>query len=174
MDTKIEHIDGKTKISVSGTINGERIRKTKIVPLALSDEDAQRYAMSMVDADFNAKESIRKVIEGCQQDNGHVYAIKNEYLPGLVKIGMSRNTVHERVRNLNTAYPVDWEIVACESVQHVAAIERFLHAHFSEVRVNRNREFFRISEDDAAKAIRLCHEIDGVDMMAAIMKIGTR
>ena len=83
------------------------------------------------------------------EDYGYVYVLKNECMPGLIKIGITDN-MQERMRTLNnTSVPVQFEAVyTCKvSRDDMRKIETALHKAFSPDRVNPKREFFRMDAD---------------------------
>lgn len=85
---------------------------------------------------------------------GFVYILKNEAMPGFVKIGLTQqDDVAERVRQLDTtAVPVPFEVYFAARVPDCRKLERTLHFVFGESRTRKNREFFQI-DPDLAKAI---------------------
>ena len=84
-----------------------------------------------------------------KENYGYVYVLKNESMPGLLKIGITDN-MEERLRALsNTSVPLPFERVYVCTVRKdkMRQIEDALHKAFAPDRVNPRREFFRISED---------------------------
>jgi hypothetical protein len=79
---------------------------------------------------------------------GFVYLLRNEAMPGFVKIGLTELSVEQRIRQLNnTSVPLPFEEYFAARVPDCQALERTLHFVFGEKRVNPNREFFRIDPD---------------------------
>lgn len=100
-----------------------------------------------------------------KEDNtGIVYVLINPVMPGLVKIGMTeRSEIDARLKELyTTGVPVPFECAyACKVNQkECAKIEKALHKAFAPNRVNANREFFRISPDQAIAILELFHHED--------------
>lgn len=85
---------------------------------------------------------------------GFVYILKNEAMPGFVKIGLTRqDDVQVRIKQLdNTSTPLPFECVYAARVPDCLKLERTLHFVFGEKRVRMNKEFFRV-EPDLVKAI---------------------
>lgn len=85
---------------------------------------------------------------------GIVYVLRNEAMPGYVKIGKTQqNDVGVRVRQLdNTSVPVPFECYFAARVPDCHKLEQTLHFVFGEKRARRNREFFT-ADPDLAKAI---------------------
>ena len=76
---------------------------------------------------------------------GFVYILKNEAMPGYIKIGLSQqNDVQTRLKQLdNTSMPLPFECVYAARVPDCRALERTLHFVFGDKRTRSNREFFQ-------------------------------
>jgi T5orf172 domain len=87
---------------------------------------------------------------------GFVYIPSNSAMPGMVKIGLTRNEAAARAVELSraTGVPTDFELVYDELVNDCRAVERSLHKRFSEYRVNDRREFFRVPIRQAIAALQ--------------------
>ena len=86
---------------------------------------------------------------------GIVYCLENPGMPGLVKIGKTVD-VEQRLRQLdNTSVPVPFTCVLALEVKDHQEAERLLHEAFSDHRVRKSREFFRVSPERVAAAMRL-------------------
>jgi len=85
-----------------------------------------------------------------------VYVLTNEAMPGLIKIGCTKDDLANRIRGLyTTGVPLAFELYfACE-VQDAAFVERQLHEAFGDHRVSKNREFFRLAPERARAALSL-------------------
>jgi len=91
---------------------------------------------------------------------GYVYVISNPCMPGLYKIGSTRD-ISARLKSLSIGTMVPDEFVL-EAIyrpdsywanSHVA-LERQVHRYFTNFRVKKNREFFEINLDDLKRHIR--------------------
>ncbi len=95
---------------------------------------------------------------------GIVYLLTNPYMPGLVKIGMTKQEdLEKRMRELyTTGVPVAFECqFACRvNNKDCDKIEKALHKAFDPQRVNKNREFFRINVEQAKAILELFHHTD--------------
>ena len=95
---------------------------------------------------------------------GIVYLLTNPYMPGLVKIGMTKQEdIDKRMKELyTTGVPVAFECqFACRvNNKDCAKIERALHTAFEPQRVNKNREFFKINVEQAKAILELFHHTD--------------
>ena len=85
---------------------------------------------------------------------GFVYILKNEAMPGFIKIGLTReNDVEARLRSLdNTSVPLPFTCYFTAKVPDCAKLERTLHFVFGEKRARLRREFFQ-TDPDLVKAI---------------------
>lgn len=81
---------------------------------------------------------------------GIIYVLTNPAMPGLVKIGKTKNekSIEDRLRNLdNTSIPIPFECVAAWEFNSIDGVEFAIHSAFKDKRVRKSREFFRISPD---------------------------
>ncbi len=88
---------------------------------------------------------------------GWVYVLTNPGIPGLVKIGYTKNDPQQRARELygtGVAYP--FEVAYQLRCAGYRAVERAAHALLDEYRVNDGREFFACTVQDAVEAIQEC------------------
>lgn len=89
-----------------------------------------------------------------------VYCLSNRGMPGLFKIGFSARSAATRARELyhgygdtsGTGVPFEFDVVREWSFpsEFAPSVEQTLHQHLREFRVNRNREFFRFADANAA------------------------
>jgi hypothetical protein len=85
---------------------------------------------------------------------GHVYVLLNPAMPGIVKIGRTRRAVHARARELyTTGVPKEFIVLWHEFVYDSDEVEKKLHSQFSENRVDRRREFFKVEPRDAIREL---------------------
>lgn len=87
---------------------------------------------------------------------GCVYAMTNPGMPGLVKIG---RTIDPEFRALQlsrlTAVPASFDLVyASDILDDAALVEAMVHSALRKRRFRQNREFFRVSPEEAAMAIQ--------------------
>ena len=84
-----------------------------------------------------------------------VYILINESMPGYVKVG---RTLHpeQRMRSLDTtSVPLPFECFYACTVQNAHFVEKQLHDAFGDNRVRSNREWFEISPERVAAALRI-------------------
>ena len=96
---------------------------------------------------------------------GYVYVLTNPVMPGLVKIGRSKNAAGSRAKQLyrgDTGVPLPFDIYFECMFSNCIEGEALVHEELDEHRINPAREFFRIEPWDAQKAVmRVCsYEID--------------
>jgi hypothetical protein len=77
-------------------------------------------------------------------------------MPGILKIGRTSRRVLDRVRELDgaTGVPTPYTVEATVWSADASAVEAATHAALAARRVNRNREFFRITVEEALAAAR--------------------
>ena len=81
-----------------------------------------------------------------KDDVGFVYLAINESMPGLVKIGMTKVDVDERIKELSrtTSVPTPFECAYSVKVVSPKQVEESLHEKYDFCRVRGEREFFKI------------------------------
>ncbi len=88
--------------------------------------------------------------------SGTIYILTNEAMPGYVKIGMTTNQVERRMTDLDTtSVPLPFECFYAAKVENMQEAEKLLHDAFADHRVRARREFFRISPERVASALKL-------------------
>jgi len=94
--------------------------------------------------------------------NEIIYILINEAMPGYVKIGMTNNSLEERIRSLDTtSVPLSFECFYAAIVKNAREVEKLLHDTFLDHRVRSNREFFEVSPERVVSALRLA-EIENI------------
>lgn len=96
---------------------------------------------------------------------GYVYILENPAMPGLIKIGFTTKTPKERADQLykdggksKSGVPFPFEVayeLRCENPQK---LESMVHSRLADHRVNKDREFFNCSTDDARQLIEELHK----------------
>ena len=86
-----------------------------------------------------------------------VYILSNPTTPDLLKIGYTKKTPDERAKQISSAtgvalpYKVEWAYKCFNG----EIIEREVHHKLENYRVNRQKEFFQISLEEAKQAVNL-------------------
>jgi len=79
---------------------------------------------------------------------GWVYALSNESMPGLIKIGFTSRSPSERLEEANAPNtfgpPTPYRIEFAKKVRNANQREKMIHRILSRDRVNMSREFFRV------------------------------
>lgn len=91
-------------------------------------------------------------------DPGFVYVLRNKWFAtNLVKIGLTRTSVEERVATLSsdTGVPVPFDIVCQFSCNSVLSCEQLIHKILQNQRVNQRREFFNLNQDVAKQIVAI-------------------
>lgn len=84
---------------------------------------------------------------------GFVYILTNDFMPDLVKIGMTTRSVEQRAVELyQTGTPGPFKIYESFDCPNCVEVEREVHEELSEYRINDGREFFRCDTEKA----RIC------------------
>jgi hypothetical protein len=79
-------------------------------------------------------------------EEGHVYCLVNDGMPGLVKIGMTHEDPEDRAKELSgaTGVPYPFRVIVSKRVANPREKERAIHELLSALgfRINEKREFF--------------------------------
>lgn len=86
-----------------------------------------------------------------------IYVLTNEAMPGIVKVGLTTDSVESRITQLSshTGVPLPFECYFAAEVADCARLEKTLHQLFSEYRVNPKREFFKVDPEKVVLAISI-------------------
>lgn len=88
----------------------------------------------------------------------YIYILKNESIPGLLKIGFTSRTPEERCSELSSATGVaaPFKVIHFREVSDGRTAEADVHRMLSTFRTNEGREFFRVASDKAIAAVDYC------------------
>ena len=93
-----------------------------------------------------------------------IYILSNEYMPDVLKIGITNN-LKQRMQSLNTTgIPVPFTCeyaVELSDRSKVEKAEKHIHNGLSSARVHRKREFFEISLDEAISILKIVEVMGG-------------
>lgn len=106
--------------------------------------------------DHRSRKQKRLRVATTRGPGGYVYVMDNPSMPGIVKIGMTRRTPGVRLEELSSAtgVPTPFRLCYYAKTKDCAWAEERVHYLLRKKRVNRNREFFKISPEDAFKVIK--------------------
>ena len=99
---------------------------------------------------FNQRKRLRKERFEANKNNQRncVYILTNPSMPGLIKIGKTEKTAHERAEELyTTGVPEPFSVAHSIPSEYPEILEDILHKRFKKYRINEHREFFRYSAD---------------------------
>ena len=90
-----------------------------------------------------------------------LYVIKNEAMPGLLKVGLTRDSADERAKTLTSSAsaPHKFEVVntyefpQAESLKDLIALERSAHQRLAQFRYSPHKEFFTCTPQQAHAVI---------------------
>lgn len=107
---------------------------------------------------------------------GFIYILRNESMPGLLKIGYSVKVPEERVGELfTTGVPEPFKLAYYCLVERADKLETAIHRNLSPHRHRDNREFFRIELEAAVRSITtLCkpeHEWSEVPLQSGAQSV---
>ena len=90
-----------------------------------------------------------------RHDGGSVYVLSNSGYDHLVKIGYTTRDASSRAAELSsdTGVPGDFEVEHEVAVTNPEAVEQAVHDRLATQKVNRNREFFEVTPQEARAAI---------------------
>jgi hypothetical protein len=86
---------------------------------------------------------------------GYVYCLSNPAMLGFLKIGFTERPIVNRLKELSSANGVamPFELEFCVRVRNANDLERRLHIELQEFRVSTQKEFFRLSTEEAVNRI---------------------
>jgi hypothetical protein len=89
-----------------------------------------------------------------------IYVLKNEAMPGLVKIGLTTDSVESRISSLSssTGVPLPFECHFAAEIPeefNLDKLEKTLHQLFAEHRINPKREFFKVEPEKVVLALSI-------------------
>jgi hypothetical protein len=94
-----------------------------------------------------------------------VYVLTNPVMPGLVKIGYTKQKDAKiRIDQLyTTGVPIPFDICYACKVPNAEEVETALHIAFAPARINPKREFFKIDPEQAIAILKLLHTVDATE-----------
>ena len=87
---------------------------------------------------------------------GIVYILTNDAMPGIIKIGITEDSVEARIKSLdNTSLPIPFRFYFAIESKRYKEIEKLAHDTFSAFRIRENREFFKMYPERAVSALKI-------------------
>lgn len=92
-----------------------------------------------------------------KNNEGIVYILTNDAMPGYVKIGKTTTSVEQRILELSrsSAVPLPFECYYAARVVDVNKVEEAFHDAFGDHRINPRREFFNIAPERIVAVLKL-------------------
>lgn len=92
--------------------------------------------------------------------HGIIYVLTNEAMPGLVKIGLTTDSVESRIATLSatSGVPLPFECHFAAQIPeevNLAKLEKILHQLFADHRINPKREFFKVEPEKVVLALSI-------------------
>lgn len=96
--------------------------------------------------------------ENLDKNYGYIYILTNGSMPGLIKIGMTKVSSHQRADNLSkaTGVPTPFVVAFEFFCPYFQCVEKEVHKHLAKYRINPEKEFFRCSMTLAQEVIKDC------------------
>lgn len=86
---------------------------------------------------------------------GIIYILTNEWMPDLIKIGITTD-LEKRLSDLyKTGVPAPFEVHAALEIDDYEELEKHIHGQFKSDRVQEKREFFELPPEQARHALEL-------------------
>jgi hypothetical protein len=80
---------------------------------------------------------------------GFIYILSNESMPGLLKVGLTENSIRQRIRELssNTGVPTEFKLERAFEleVSWLFRVEKTIHRELTESGFHHQKEFFKVS-----------------------------
>ena len=87
---------------------------------------------------------------------GYVYLLCDMSLNGIYKIGVTRGSIENRIKKLQTGNAGKIELFKCYWAEHPFLLEKRLHAHYTSEKVL--NEWFELRYDEAIRFEETCKE----------------
>ena len=146
---RISSEDAETYISKEDDLLGYPIEYYTLTPLPVGEDGRQWDEVKY----YTAR---KKAFQGPGREGRYwIYVLSNPTMPGLLKIGYTKNTPEERAYQISNAtgvaspFKVEYSF-KCHEAQF---LEEEIHQYLDSYRVANNREFFRIELHEAVEAI---------------------
>lgn len=108
-------------------------------------------------------------------DIGIIYILTNDSMPGLIKIGSTKD-IKERLKSLDrTGVPTPFKLYYAIEIENYKQKEKQLHQGYAKDRVRPNREFFRIEPENATAMLKALggREVDNTYIDISIDESGS-
>lgn len=140
--------EAKNYISCEDDFTSQGIDKAAYFTLTPSEDGWEKVTY------YTARSSAMYSNKGDDFDSW-VYILSNPTMPGMFKIGYTKNNPDERAKQISNAtgvalpYKVEWAFHCYNGF----ALEQECHHKLEKYRVNNNREFFQMSLEEAKTTV---------------------
>lgn len=126
---------------------------------ALTDEEREEIKNKIADIDKRMADADYRL---ANTKSGWLYVISSPSLPNLVKVGVTRReSPWTRVRELSSSsLPIPFKAHCFVFSDDCFELEASMHKYFDAQRVNKDREFFHITPQDAIDALKDHFKVD--------------
>jgi len=102
-----------------------------------------------------------------------IYILRNEAMPGLIKIGRTAGDLAARMKQLyTTGVPVPFQCIYAVKLEHMADVEKTLHFAFGDQRLNKNREFFTVEPERVIAILKLFNAQEVTELVESTIQAG--
>lgn len=116
---------------------------------------------------------LRPQIMELMEEHQIVYILRNEAMPGLIKIGRTAGDLIARMKQLyTTGVPVPFQCIYAIKLKHVADVEKTLHFAFGGQRLNENREFFTVEPERVIAILKLLNAEEVTGLVESTIQAG--
>lgn len=107
------------------------------------------------------------------RENGFIYILANEHMPGIYKIGMTTNTPEQRAKEISssTGVPSPFFVIAAFHSKKPSQDEKIVHEAWAKNRINQGREFFRLTDKELSDAISELSSIIGPERNGEVSEL---
>ncbi len=117
----------------------------------------------MIKGDINKYIRYIKISKVGNIMDGWVYCFSNDYMPGIVKIGRTKELPEKRLKDANSCtWNLPFKLIISKKVNNYKQKEKYLHKVFKSYRIKNNREFFHLSYEQVIDQFNL---MDGIQML---------
>ena len=114
----------------------------------------------LIEDRFEAQTALMGATADAIRKRGTIYVFTNPSMPGLIKIGKTRD-LDKRLADADKTFSASpFECPYAIEVDRYEDIERSLHIMFGDMRERQNREFFRMSAEAAGEALDVIKGLD--------------
>ena len=92
--------------------------------------------------------------------SGYVYLIQDTGKDNAYKIGVTKNLVTERKKELQTGNSSELEIITFFETKYPYKLEAMLHRYYNQSNIK--NEWFSLTDDNVSGFTQLCHKLNNI------------